>query len=255
MMFKKLALAATITLSTAVAAFAGNLDKKTEEMFAPTVQLNSNCSGVIFHSDRDKVSGDVETYVLTAKHCVKGNKYDVSAVQVHSYNDDNRKTIETRYISDVIGRYYAADLAVLKLRDTETLVENTAAIMDADSYDLEFGTDVHSVGFPMGLSMTYTKGTLGYVEEIPQLKKLSKSGQFYRATPETIGGNSGGPLFAEVDGKYQVIGITSASWSVPGGHMNYFTPIEEINEYLERVRKIFDTEYKFYGEKDEDTEE
>lgn len=241
-----------LLLAAAGTAFADDLDQKTKEMFAPTVQINKNCSGVLFHSDRDKYTGKVETYILTAKHCFGDlNRGDLSFVSIDEYNNINEKVSETRYNAFIYGKSFFNDLATLKLKNETDVFLNQAVIAKGDiAKDLKFGEDVFVTGYPLGLGLTFTKGNLGNIEVLSSFYKpmISNSGRFYRATPPVAGGNSGGPLFVKKNGKYQVIGITTGGWTVPGGFMNYFTPVDEINEYLNSVRKTFKTEFKFYGE-------
>lgn len=156
------------------------LPKMNEQMFTPSVQLGNNskegfCSGTLISSERDQESGDVETYILTAKHCVNDQKdgSDISVI-VHNYNDSNREINAVDYKAIVYGKSYKSDLALVKLKDKNTFFKTTAKIAPKD-VKLEFGQDVWVVGYPLGLSQTITSGVLGRVEGVDAFSNISNS--------------------------------------------------------------------------------
>lgn len=214
-------------------------DPLVDQVFTPSVQLGDFCSGEIVYSKRDQESGDVSTVVLTAKHCVLGNEKGLVPINKAIYDNHNRQIGTSTYLSTVLGTSYKSDLALLKLRDKNTLFTDVAEVAPSDT-PLRFGQEVVVVGYPMGRSMTYTEGNLGFVED-GVFPDISQSRQFYRATPDIAPGSSGSSMFTLVDGKYQIIGITTGgarmfSW------FNFFTPVEEINDYLETASKSYMTE-------------
>ena len=214
-------------------ALAGPLET---QVFEPSVQIGNYCSGEIISSEREPVSGDVATIVLTAKHCVLDEKGPVE-VNKAVYDEQNRKTGVKTYIADVLGKSFKSDLAVLRLRDKDALFMQTASVAPKDM-KLSFGQDVAVVGYPLGGSMTYTKGSLGYVEE-GMFGDISKSKQFYRATPDIAPGSSGSSMFTQTEtGEYVIIGITTGGFRGVT-FMNFFTPIEEIHDYLDVAKKTF----------------
>lgn len=228
-MFKRLLLAATVILGLTGVSFAENLQK---EVFNTSVRLEAFCSGTIIHSDRDKLSGKVSTIVLTAKHCVMDkNIGDVLNVNKFVYNDRLRQIKTDSYVATYEGASYKSDLAVLKLKDEQTLFEDVATVGKAD-IPLAFGDPVVSVGYPLGLSQTYTLGNLGFVETQTAFNRVSSTNEFFRATPDIAPGSSGGSLFTLKDGKYQLIGVVTGG-APQFSFFNYFTPVEEINEYLD----------------------
>lgn len=210
-------------------------DQLVTELIEPSVQLGNYCSGQIIHSKKNEKTNKVSTIVLTAKHCVRDE--ELIPINKAVYNKENRKTGVKTYLATVLGQSWKSDLAVLKLRDEETLFDNVATIAPSKT-QLQFGQDVYVIGYPLGLSMTLTAGKLGYVED-GLFKNISKSHQFYRASPDVMPGSSGSSMFTLVDGKYKIIGVTTG---MVGGitFMNFFTPLEEINEYLDIVSKTFD---------------
>jgi len=208
-----------------------NANPLIDQVFEPSVRLGDFCSGEIIKSERDEKTGEVSTFILTAKHCVlKTKDSDTIEINKDQYDSKNRKVGKKVYLSQVYGRSYKSDLALLKLRDKDTFFEHVAEVAKSD-IKLEFGQDVDLIGYPLGRSMTYTTGKLGFVED-GVFGDISRTTQFYRATPDLAPGSSGSSMFTFVDGSYKVIGIATGgaqmfSW------FNFFTPIEEINEYLD----------------------
>lgn len=220
--------------------YAAKADPLVTQVFNPSVQLGEFCSGEIIYSKRDQKSGKVSSVVLTAKHCVDDKSYsDVIPVNKHQYDSKLRHIGIKEYDANVLGKSYKSDLALLKIRDEDTVFDDVAKV--AKNPTLAFGQDVVVVGYPMGRSMTYTEGNLGFVEDTDFFSDVSNSGQFLRATPDIAPGSSGSSMFTFVDGEYKIIGVVtggarSFSW------FNYFTPVEEINEYLDVAKQTYFTE-------------
>lgn len=212
-------------------------DPLVDQVLNPSVQLNENCSGEIIHSKRDLKTDKVNTIVLTAKHCVMTDPKQLITINKAIYNDKNRKTGTRSYLADVLGMSFKSDLAVLKLRDRSYLFDHVATVAKSDT-PLQFGQSVVVVGYPLGRSMTYTEGNLGYVED-NVFTDISSTRQFYRATPDIAPGSSGSSMFTTVSGEYQIIGVVTGGAS-KFSWFNFFTPVEEINEYLDVVSKTFD---------------
>jgi S1-C subfamily serine protease len=237
----KIIASALVSLATLGVAYGGELEKKTEQMFKPVVSVNGNCTGTLFYSERDKKSGDVETAVLTAKHCVDAG--DPAKIITFRYNDDLRKLSSTSWVAKVVNTCWQSDVAIIKLRDKDTVFDNLAEIAPKD-YKPKFGQETHVVGHPLGLSLTYTTGTLGYVEE-PLFNDVSRSGQFYRSTPDTVGGSSGSALFTKIDGDYKIIGTLTGGYT-RATYMNLFTPLNELHECIENGMKYNFKTYEDY---------
>lgn len=218
--------------------FAKAADDHEKQVFAPSVQLNESCSGTVIHSKRGQVTGNVSTIVLTAKHCVKGAEKRTLTVNQDVYNSRNRRVERKSYYASVLGSSYKSDLALIKLKDQDTLFDT--AIVAPEDIKLTFGQPVEVIGYPLGFSKTWTLGNLGFVEEIPPFGDVSDSKEFYRATPDVLGGSSGSPMFTkDTDGDYKVIGVLTGGVRI-GTFVNYFTPIEEIVDYLDVASKTFD---------------
>lgn len=195
------------------------------EMFGVSVQIDKDCSGTLIHSDRDKKSGDVSTFVLTAKHCVEasGKEY---RVEVPVYQQNRVVKVES-YVATVKGRDWRSDIALLELKDKGTWFETVAAI-GAPKAALAMGEPVWTVGYPEGRALTVVPGMFTSAEVIDFPKAGS---EYYRATPNVVGGNSGGGLFRMEDGKYRLIGVTSAV-SNRSSWIAYYVTREDILAYL-----------------------
>ena len=227
-------------------------DPMVDQVYAPSVRLDDStggfCSGQIVKSQRDDKTGKVGTYVLTAKHCVLDTP-DGETIHITKENHDDslKKTGETRYDAKVEGKSYKSDLALLKLVDDNTFFDKVAKVAPKD-IKLTFGQTVEVVGYPVGLSMTWTEGKLGYKEEQPAFKSVSQSQLFFRATPDIVGGSSGSAMYTFNNNEYQIIGITTGGYQF-GTFVNYFTPVDEINDYLDTALPKSDAEKKAAEEK------
>lgn len=232
-------LAAALLSALTIPALAGE-PKLDAEVFAPSVKLEmaeGSCSGTVIYSDRDKVSGDVATYVLTAKHCTK-TLGEVISVQKTDYSDDLDERVIRAYPATTWGVSYASDLAIVKLDDKDDLWIGVASVLPKGT-KLEYNQPVVITAYPAGASMTTTYGNLGFVEKVKQLSDVSQSTRFQRATPDIAPGSSGGALFTkDAAGDYKLIGTTTAG--LRGfSFINMFTPIDEIRAYLDVASKSF----------------
>lgn len=187
-----------------------------DQMLAPVVKLNGNCSGVIVKSE--KTGDKVKTTVLTAKHCVADESEGVLNFEV---TERGKPIYEKLVWYDVDRRDSKPDLATLFLRDTESVYpvafvgEKTVA---------ETGDEVHVVGYSLGKIQNVTRGLFtGY----QYMDKQS----YIQASPDATFGNSGGALFQKNGDRYELIGITSMRYR-DNTFMGLFVPLEEIRAFL-----------------------
>jgi len=201
-----------------------------EQMLAPSAQLNGNCSATLIWSDRDKKSGKVASYALTAKHCVEKSPAGTQLVDIPRYQK-NRIVGYDRMAAKVKAQDYKSDLALLVLVDTDRLIENVATVAPSD-IELNMGDPVWVVGYPRGMAKKVTAGIFGSIETI----NFPKPGTEYFTTSSDItGGNSGGGLFARSnDGRYVLIGVSQV---VMDGiwFMSYFGTLEAVHDFLDRA--------------------
>ena len=200
--------------------FAADLSK---EVITPSAKLNGNCSGTLVYSDRDKDTGEVKSVLLTAKHCVDGSdgyrmKVEFPVFQGHS-------TVgEKTFYGKILGKSYKSDLALVELDDKNTYFNDVAKVAPSD-YKATIGDDVIVVGNPLGVHISISKGVYGGNQKIATMPEL------LHVNANIIGGNSGGAAFKVDEDIYKIIGVTCCGWS-KAPWVGYYTPAEDINEYL-----------------------
>lgn len=225
-----------LLISQANAAPLEELKKMDEQMFSPSIQLNKNCSGTLIYSDRDKEKGTVNTIALTAKHCIDAADQRLD-VMTYVYNKSNRLITEEAHKAKVLGMSYKSDLALIKLEDQNTIFPVAKVAKKETGESLKFGQDIWNVSYPKGGSRTLTQGVLGYVEIVDAFK--TKTGEFYRMTPDIAPGSSGSGMFQNTTGDYELIGVVTGMYS-GFSYMGLITPIEEINEYLDVAKTTYE---------------
>jgi S1-C subfamily serine protease len=208
-----LAAVTMMALAFAVPAFAGGL--KTQAL-DPVIKINQSCSGTII-SSKANATGKVKTQILTAKHCMKGKEGQLNI----EFTERGKPIKDVNVWYDKDREDYKSDLAVITLRDTETIYP-TATI--ASDELVELGDEVVVVGFPKALIKTMTRGLFTGYQEI-------EGDPYYRATASVTGGNSGGALFQKNGDKFELIGVTSMKYR-DSEFMNLFVPLQEIQEFL-----------------------
>lgn len=202
------------------------LAKLQRQVLGVTVQMNGNCSGTIIRSQRDQKTGEVQTLILSAGHCAIDKDADQFAdVPVYQNNQIVKKE---RYIARVLGVFYDGDLSLFVLKDKQTYFPFVAKIAPENA-PLYMGEEVWTVGYPLGMSLTITEGLFGAIET----NDFAKSGsEYYRATPDIAGGNSGGALYHKnAEGDYEMLGVTTAGMTgLP--FIALYTPLAKIRQYL-----------------------
>ena len=163
----------------------------------PNRKIQTSGSGVIITSDG---------YIITNNHVVQ----DAQTIQV-ILND--RRT----YTAEFIGSDPSADLAVIKISETDL-----PTLEYGNSDDTKIGQWVLAVGNPFNLTSTVTAGIIS--AKARNLNILGKNMtenplEFYIQTDAAVNrGNSGGAL-VDLDGK--LIGINSAIASNTGSYSGY----------------------------------
>lgn len=142
------------------------------------IGTTSTCSGVVVAPE----------HVLTAAHCVPEN---LSALKVHGMEVEQSVKNAER------------DIALLVVPGLGCPCAPVAAVRPA------VDTKLIVVGFPMNFAQYLTEGRL--MGDITDPQANPNIRKHFMATSVPIAfGNSGGPVFAWVDGKYKVVGIISA---------------------------------------------
>lgn len=222
----------TMVATAAHAAKPNDFDQISATLSA-TARINNNCSAQVIYSDRDRVSGEVKTLVLTARHCVEGAKdAETQRVEFFKYDARLNVTASVTFLADVIGKSSSSDIALLRLRDKQNLFPAEPIALESADAELYVGEDTLAVGFPLATSATVTRGTLGPRERIAI---TGKEVPYQRNTAGIAGGSSGGGLYhTGTDGKLKLIGIATAG--VKGvNFVNYYTTVDSLHEYLKVI--------------------
>lgn len=258
-----IAIAALLALavgSQAVASSAADLTKLHEQVIAPSVFVEmiglGSCSGQVFWSDRDQKSGDVTTYVLTAKHCVADTTGGTPIkVSFPTYDTDLAETGAVVYNAVVDEQSWKADVAVLVLEDKQTHFDQLAKLAGPEVKLVE-GEDAWTVGYPLGYSRTVTRGMVGTATSLDAsaIGGPEKLTNFLRATPDITNGSSGGAVYHQnASGDYELIGTATAK---PGSNtfMGIYTGFGQIDDFLKsQYPKIFNALFPNAKEKAEES--
>lgn len=223
--------------------------KMHNEMLYPAVQVDHRTGGgsgtVIFSAEHD---AGMETYVLTNFHVVEGavtvaeewdprkkekvtvERRDKVHVRWHSYNDLSRHVATIGKTAEIVAYDKAADLAVVKIEDSEKGADFVAHLLPEDQ-PLYMFEKVFAIGAGLGKTPFPTQGVLG-----PMNASIDGFGYLFASTP-LIWGNSGGSLYhysAERD-RYELIGVPSrisASWGTPITHMAWSVKMATVRGFL-----------------------
>lgn len=223
-MFKSLVLALGLVV-TSCSAFPAFAAPDIMKPFNATVQLNDNCSGTIIKSDRDEVSGKVETLILTAKHCTSKNDAPAT-VNIWEYDKQMRQIIKKNLLAKVRGQWFKGDLALIELTDKDNLYTTVATVAKED-FNPTPQSEVVAIGFPMGLEKSITDGR--FVSRLSTPSAPIKD-EMFLTTVKVAGGSSGGGLYAEIDGEYRLIGV--ASMTASAFPWAFFVPIDQVRSYI-----------------------
>lgn len=196
------------------------------EVVTPTVMLQG-CTGSIIHS-----SAEHGTFVLTARHCVKGAETEEMTVTVPIFDKDLRRVRDEVYYAEVEMSAFYTDLALLKLVDAERVFPIVARVSPLTT-PLAIGEAVWVAGYPASMTMSIAEGALGPQERLGFAGWPSKK-EWQRASINMFGGNSGGALWhVEPDGSYAVIGVVTAG--INGTLISVFETRQAIHEFLKRL--------------------
>ena len=228
---------------------------KHHQMLYTTVLLSAGIgsgSGTVIFSGEVDVDGETEihTYILTNQHVVRRSIHikeewnpqtkkeiktetrDLVEAFWFTYNDYSVLVGKTGRRAEIIAYDANADLAVLRLIDTERFIENVANLMPREDKLHQF-EKVYAVGAGLGFPPFSTDGTVGYNDG------LWKGHRYVLTTAPIIFGNSGGALFrwSDTSNSYELAGVPSAvsnaGFSGPVPHMAWSIPIETVYKVLE----------------------
>ena len=165
---------------------------------------------------------DTQGHIVTNSHVVGS----VNSTAQITFSDGRS------FVASVIGDDVFADIAVLKINQTDIPEEgfDLVPLPIANSSTVKVGEPVVAIGYPFATSLG-SKSTLS-AGVISQTQRLILSESYgYQAVLQTDvdinPGNSGGPLL-NIDG--EVVGINSATFSAEAGaEINYAVPSDMIS--------------------------
>jgi S1-C subfamily serine protease len=230
---------------------------KHHQMLYTTVLLSAGVgtgSGTVIFSGEVEVDGKIEvhTLILTNHHVIKQSihikeEWDPQAKKEKKtetrdlveafwfeYNDYSIMVGKTGRRAEIIAYDANADLAVVRLIDTERFVKNVAKLMPLKDRLHQF-EKVYAVGAGLGFPPFSTDGTVGFNDG------LWKGNRYVLTTAPIIFGNSGGALFrwSDIRNSYELVGVPSAVSNAgfatggPVAHMAWSIPIETVYKVLE----------------------
>ena len=251
------------------------IKQKHIEMFYPTVRVRtqkSGGSGTVVYSKKNKVDGEVYTYVVTNQHVVSDN-----IKVVKKWNPVLKRKVDTEILDTVSVEYFrynnysncigsfaveadivaysecegGQDWALLRVRDTENTCDYVANLFPMDDVgDVHIFDDVYAVGASLGHPPIASEGIITYMDdEIDHYK-------YWMSSAQTIYGNSGGACYRWSPSRkiYDWIGVPSRISVQPSGfsadaitHMGYFIPIDRIYKLLDEnnYQFIYDSDKSF----------
>ncbi len=252
-----------LTFAVVSFAYAGDTEKKHNQMVYPVVRVsygNSGGSGTVIYSENRSNEAEFETFILTNHHVVASAIKVVtewSSMLGREVKREKRKTVKVevfRYerLSVVVGREsfdadimahsQAHDLAVLKLR-TKRKLNISATMRPRDRADKAHLFDkITIVGCSLLHPPLITSG------EVTSLNDEIDGKSYWMSNAQIIYGNSGGAAFILDDDNWYFTGIPSrisvANWTTPVTHMGYFVPMTRIYDWFETEQLSF-----FYDKK------
>lgn len=161
------------------------------------------------------------TQLLTANHCVDGKDLNIRFEKLDA--EFKPISIDVRFTKTVrtLKEY---DIAMLELKDGT--LPNYVDIAKSGETKLLFGTELVAIGYPKVMEITLTRGQYGQTVSLVDLDSDMKK-PFYKLTTPITGGNSGGGLYAEVDGTWKLIGLTTGGFR-DVSFMNYASTMEAV---------------------------
>jgi uncharacterized RDD family membrane protein YckC len=121
-------------------------------------------------------------------------------------------------VESVVDEDSFRDVAIIKIK-----AKNTPFLRLSNSDAVEIGNEIYSIGTPLGLPSTVSKGIVSQIRDIAGLK-------IFQIDASISLGSSGGPL---LDSKFKTIGIVTA-YVREGQNLNFAIPINYARTLLDK---------------------
>ncbi len=149
-----------------------------------------------------------EGYAVTSRHVLYGAGKAVVVLRQKEF----------LAVESVVDEDLFRDVAVIKIKAT-----NTPYLRLGNSDTIKIGNEVYSIGTPIGLQSTVSKGIVSQIREVLGLK-------IFQIDAPISSGSSGGPL---LDRRFRVVGIVTA-YMREGQNLNFAIPINYVRMMLDR---------------------
>lgn len=180
-----------------------------------------------------------ETHILTVFHalkeaitvigmpgCVKEVRHAITC-EIFPTTKAGKKP--TQHMADIFAYDEAQDIALLQLKKGKHKYA-ASLLPESKVKDLEIFDEVFAVGASLGHEPLPTKGMITYKKEELDF------GLYWMTDAHILVGNSGGGVFAEVDGEYYLIGITTSMMvddeTDSTTHLTHFVPPQILHKFL-----------------------
>lgn len=207
-------------------------------------------SGTIVRSVAQPGSGQHGTFVITCHHVIeeaisvkeewdprvgrsrKREYRQLVGVEFFDYDNVTHGHRPLNYSADgeIVAYDASHDMALLRLRTVKAAPAVAQLPAPGSERAVVVGTPVVAVGCALLHDPILTTGMVTHMGDEIDYK------DYWMSNAAIIYGNSGGAMFAELDGAYRFIGIPSrvavVGWGQAVPHLGYFSPISRVYEFL-----------------------
>ncbi len=207
----------------------------TRELLLPTVQLEGRDtvgSGTLVKSERNKDTGEVENWVLTAYHVVRNIFSDTpnakrDGIDISVYDASGRRT---RVRGQLVAHKRSIDVALVRL-DSDRIFPNVAKLLTREEAShVMVWDEVYAVGCPLGNDPIPTRGS------VTSTRNVLDGANYWMINAPTYYGNSGGGVFSAerraLAGVFSKIYTHGRGTPVVVPHMGLCTPMSTIYDWL-----------------------
>ncbi len=149
-------------------------------------------------------------YAVTSRHVLYGAGKAVAIFRQKEYLP----------VESVVDEDSFRDVAIIKIR-----AKNTPFLKLGNSDTIKIGNEIYSIGTPLGLPSTVSKGIVSQIRDLSGLK-------IFQIDASISAGSSGGPL---LDSRFRTVGIITAYFR-EGQNLNFAIPINYVKTLLDKSK-------------------